>query len=221
MAVVEPGADPTTAPYVTDGRTRVETVAAIVDLAQRGPLVVGIDCSFSMPAWFAAEHGASTIDDVWALATDRGEQWLATCPEPFYGPRGRRRSIDVRASLRCTEHALQTRGLHPKSVFQLAGAGQVGPGSLRAMPLLAELRRAGAAIWPFDPPGALTIVEAWPTLLERRFGPASGHGTEHRADAAIIASALAQHPDPSAGAPIGTMADVAIEGWIWEPALDR
>ena len=34
--------------------------------AQPAPVVAGFDFSFGVPAWFAREHGCTTIDDVWA-----------------------------------------------------------------------------------------------------------------------------------------------------------
>ena len=70
-------------------------------------------------------------------------------------------------------------GLHPKSIFQLAGPGTVGPGSLRGMPVLRRFRDAGWAVWPFDDPAARTVVELYPALAVGRsagvaspFGPA-------------------------------------------------
>jgi hypothetical protein len=42
------------------------------------------------------------------------------------------------------------RGITPKSPFQIGGSGSVGTGSLRAMPHLIELRKAGFRVWPFE-----------------------------------------------------------------------
>ena len=53
-------------------------------------------------------------------------------------------------------------GLSPKSIFQLAGPGAVGPGSLRGMPLLTTLRDRGFAVWPFDPVGPRTAGRGVP-----------------------------------------------------------
>lgn len=41
-------------------------------------------------------------------------------------------------------------GIRPTSGFQIGGAGAVGTGAVRGMPMLARLRAAGFAIWPFD-----------------------------------------------------------------------
>lgn len=56
-------------------------------------------------------------------------------------------------------------GIRPKSVFQIGGAGAVGTGSLRGMPILKRLRDAGFAVWPFDAPRWPCVVEIYPRLL--------------------------------------------------------
>src|SRR3984893_6478458 len=41
-------------------------------------MVLGIDCCFSFPAWFLAEHGCGTVFDFWRHVADgQGERWLA------------------------------------------------------------------------------------------------------------------------------------------------
>src|SRR5207249_2347049 len=60
-----------------------------------------------------------------------------------------------------------------KSVFQIAGAGAVGTGSLRGMPALLDLRAAGFAIWPFDPPRLPMAVEIYPRWLTGRVNKSS------------------------------------------------
>ena len=57
------------------------------------------------------------------------------------------------------------RGIRPKSVFQIGGAGAVGTGSIRGMPHLAALRRGGFSVWPFDPPVPPCVVEIYPRVL--------------------------------------------------------
>lgn len=69
---------------------------------------------------------------------------------------------------RATESALPPiRGVQPKSTFQIGGAGAVGTGSIRGMPFLATLRRAGFAIWPFVDPRLPLALEIYPRLLTR------------------------------------------------------
>ena len=53
----------------------------------------------------------------------------------------------------------------PKSVFQIGGAGAVGTGSLRGMPILKRLKDAGFAVWPFDAPRWPCVIEIYPRLL--------------------------------------------------------
>jgi hypothetical protein len=67
---------------------------------------------------------------------------------------------------RCAERELEKRGVHPESVLNLIGSRQVGPGSIRGIPMLARLRRAGAALWPLDSHArdTLTLVEVFPRL---------------------------------------------------------
>ena len=49
-------------------------------------------------------------------------------------------------------------------MFKIAGSGHVGTGTIRGIPELARLRKAGARIWPFDAPqsGRSLVVEIYP-----------------------------------------------------------
>jgi hypothetical protein len=137
---------------LSNGRSRDEVVDALVALRAACPegLVVGLDFSFSFPAWFVEEQSCTTIDDVWQTVARKGEDWLRACAPPFWGRPGRRRPGLV-AHLRRAEEAIAVGGIRPKSIFQIGGAGSVGTGSLRGMPHLPRLRAAGYSIWPFDP----------------------------------------------------------------------
>lgn len=122
-------------------------------------LVVGLDFAFSFPVWFLDQLGVDGGPDLWELVASRGEGWLATCPSPFWGRPGVSRHA-VQAPLRAAEQRVGA-----KSVFQIGGAGSVGTGSLRGMPMLLRLREAGFSIWPFDAPRRPTVVEIYPRLL--------------------------------------------------------
>jgi hypothetical protein len=140
-------------------------------------MVVGIDCCFSFPQWFLAEHGCGTVFEFWSsVAEGRGEQWLhRECADGrFWGVTGAARSgkrpaefsgEGVRRMMRATDwenkiavrqeggdadRAAKMRGITAKSPFQIGGSGSVGTGSLRAMPVLQRLREAGFWVWPFD-----------------------------------------------------------------------
>ncbi len=153
------------------GRTREETVEHLLaepGKAPSGPEVVGLDFSFGFPEWFARAHGCPDGRSAWALAARDGERWLRDCPPPFFGPKGTRRPPGTELYRWTEREVRRTLGLRPKSIFQLAGPGAVGVGSLRGMPLLAALRERGFAVWPFDPAGVRTVVELYPALATAR-----------------------------------------------------
>jgi hypothetical protein len=131
--------------------------------AQVPRAVVGIDFAFSFPAWFLDERGWDDPDRIWAGVAERGEGWLADCPAPFWGRPGTRRGGEPQ--LRACEEGWSVRGIRPKSVFQIGGAGAVGTGTIRGIPHLARLAEAGWAIWPFQPAGRHAVCEIWPRLL--------------------------------------------------------
>jgi hypothetical protein len=160
------------------GRTREELIGWLVELGKETPrMVVGVDCCFSFPAWFLAEHGCATVFDFWErVAAGKGEEWLhRDCEDGrFWGVKGRGRTgkrpeewsgEGLRRMLRVTdfenkiaqgleggdpERAAKMFGIQAKSPFQIGGSGSVGTGSLRAMPWLMKLREAGFRVWPFD-----------------------------------------------------------------------
>ena len=132
--------------FLEDGRSREQVVDWLIERRTQVPeAIVGIDFAFSYPRWFLDAHDCSTIDTLWELVREQGEQWLTTSPAPFWGRPGR--------------------GIVPKSVFQIGGAGAVGTGTIRGIPLLARMRDSGWAIWPFDEPSTHVVVEIWPRLL--------------------------------------------------------
>jgi hypothetical protein len=61
--------------------------------------------------------------------------------------------------------AAKVKGIAPKSPFQIGGAGAVGTGTLRGIPMLPRLRENGFSIWPFDEPRLPLLVEIYPRLL--------------------------------------------------------
>jgi hypothetical protein len=146
--------------------SRVHAVREIVERAAgaTGPLVVGLDFSFSLPGWFLRDRGLAEAPDLWPLVAAEGEDWLARCVPPFWGRPGHPRP-ELEAHFRRTELECQpVAGVRPKSTFQIGGAGAVGAGSLRGMPFLTELSDAGFAIWPFDAAGDRTVLEIYPRL---------------------------------------------------------
>jgi hypothetical protein len=162
-----------------NGRGRQELVDALAQLRVTTPggLIVGLDFSFSFPAWFLRAHSCTTVDELWILAEREGETWLAECAAPFWGRPGRPRPV-LPGHLRRGEQAISVGGISPKSVFQIGGAGAVGTGSVRGMPHLRQLRAAGFSIWPFDPPSPFVVLEIYPRLLT---GPVRKNDRGHRA----------------------------------------
>jgi hypothetical protein len=159
------------------GRTRDELIAWLIEMGRETPrMVVSVDCCFSFPAWFLAEHGCTTVFDFWRHVTaGHGERWLAReCEdvmrdERFWGKPHKRPAQfcgeGLHRSMRFTdmdnkitpkllegdpERAAKVKGITPKSPFQIGGSGSVGTGSLRAMPFLLALHEAGFRVWPFE-----------------------------------------------------------------------
>ena len=217
-----------------------EVADHLVDLAETDDdVVIGIDCSFSLPAWFLHERGYATVQDLWDAAGADGERWLAGCNPPFWGHRGRTRP-DVPAHFRATEQAIASiGGIRPKSTFQVGGAGSVGSGSVRAFPILSRLRRAGYAIWPFDEPRWPMIVEVWPRActgpvvksdwMARRDDVDARHpqlrrdlrdatiASEDAFDAALTAVVMAADAGELVSPTPPTDEIAWLEGWVWLP----
>jgi hypothetical protein len=191
--------------------TREEAVERVV--ATSPPVVAGFDFSFSVPEWFAIENGCRTVDEVWALAARNGNRWLQPSP-PFWNTR-----CHVVPPLRFRR--CEARFPTAKSIFQLVGNGQVGAGSVRGMPLLAELRAAGFAIWPFDAAGPRTVMEIYPSAL-RPLAPDAGPFANNDArDAVCSARVLARYAVEIMRLPRATDPLTQLEGDIWMPESHR
>ena len=175
------------------GRTRVELMEWLVELARETPrMVVGFDFTFSYPAWFLRELGIASAPEFWRLVADgQGERWLhKDCEDGrFWGRAGSRRHgkkpaefsgehahrmlrraetvLKVRAEMTDPLQIARIAGIAPKSVFQIGGAGAVGTASLRGMAGLLRLREAGFRIWPYDAPSVKKplVVEIYTRLM--------------------------------------------------------
>ena len=175
------------------GRTRAEVAEWLVELERETPrMVVGFDFCFSFPAWFVRdEHGMGSGPAFWerVVREGLGERWLARNAEDrrFWGKAGathkgarpaefsgehlhrmlRATDIDCKivAEIPEAERQARVRGITPKSVFQIGGAGSVGTASLRGFAVLLRLREAGFRVWPFDAP-RLRGVGARPLVVE-------------------------------------------------------
>jgi hypothetical protein len=223
-----------------DGRTRDEVADHLLDLAADDPaLVVGLDFSFSLPAWFLHEHGYTDVDALWEAATRDGEEWIRRCAPPFWGRPGARRP-ELPAHFRRTEaQVAAVGGIRPKSAFQVSGAGSVGAGSIRGFPVLARLRAAGWSIWPFDAGVPPVVLEVWPRMLsgpvvKSRADARARHldasapglpeplrtraiGCDDAFDAAVAALGMAQHRSALVDLPVATDPVTRLEGTVWSP----
>lgn len=230
------------------GRDRDQLVDYLIAEATGSPeMVVGFDFAFSLPAWFLAERGLRNAHELWALVAREGERWLAGCSAPFWGRApGQTSRPDLPAHFRRTEEdarrVIQARGQPggATSVFQLVGPSQVGPGSLRGMPILYRLHHAGFSIWPFDRPGRPTVVEIYPRLLADRVTKSdpvarvqyfterhpdvpmefrlAAASSDDAFDAAVSVLAMAAHSEDLAHLPVLADPQLRLEGSIWTPA---
>lgn len=228
------------------GRDRDELVRHLVECAVREPrLVVGLDFAFSFPRWFLAQKRLASARELWALVARVGEDWLAHSPRPFWGKPGCPcpPRLPGRNAWRVTEsEVVRVRGIGPKPVFQIGGAGSVGTGSLRGMPYLLQLRAAGFSIWPFDPPRLPMVVEIYPRYLTGAVNKSSriaralylqahlpreplailraAERSEDAFDAAVSAACMQRFAHDFARLPTRTSPLERLEGRIWRPLRD-
>lgn len=226
-----------------DGRSRSEVIACLIELARAETrLVVGLDFAFAFPEWFAREHRCRTGRQLWKLVDREGEEWLARRPTPFWGGKGSSKPVTDGAFRRTEQDAPPVRGIQPKSVFQVLGAGTVGTGSIRGMPHLATLQDAGFAIWPFDDAAQRTVVEIYPRYLTRAVDKSApvgrhvwianhSHGQERALerlaasnedafDAFASALVMSRHAHAFARLEPARDARERLEGRIWRPDVD-
>jgi hypothetical protein len=230
-------------------------------------MVVGLDFCFSFPAWFVrGELGCEDGPEFWELVErEHGERWLAAeCadrrfwgkhpkPAEFCGDGLHRmlRATDIDCKLAAripeAERAERVRGIGPKSVFQIGGAGSVGTASLRGMPVLLRLREAGFAVWPFDRAGFPMVVEMYTRLntgpvrksnaaaraeylrKKRREDAAyaalprgvmeRARGSEDAFDALVSCMAMTARRGEFAGLAMPKDPEYRVEGWTWAPGV--
>jgi len=194
-----------------------EEIGALIADARGTRTLVGIDFAF---AYAHADAGAyfpgfgdspSDASALWAFvdAFNHAEPALyggALYRDPASPVRGhywtggpRPASFMVRR--RAAEIAAAGLNATPHPVFKVFTAANVGTGSLAGMRLLHRLHRA-VAVWPFAPPGAVTVVEIYPKFFVRAAGVKAEKLVE---DPDRIDATLAHYGSaPYAGPPLDT-----------------
>ena len=203
--------------------------------------VIGLDFGFAFPSWFLEQLGVRSAPDLWTRVATHGESWLTACQPPFWGRRGRPRPGLDGAAYRRTEIGVpRLAGVGPKSMFQIGGAGAVGTGSIRGMPVLRRLHMQGARVWPFTSEGSPVVLEIYPRLLTgavRKSDPVARakllatryphldreHArlatlSEDAFDAAVSALVMIEHVSDLQSLPEEHDAELRLEGRIWHPA---
>ena len=235
--------------------------------AQDQAVLLGCAFCFSVPAWLitavsqaSQASGLDAVEIAWNICEQAGVKvssvreligelntGFGATAGPFW--RGGANEPDPNGSakqetMRQTEKAVaESTGAQPSSVFRVGGDASVGALAVEGMPLLPHLRAAGYRIWPFEQPGARTVVEVFPRSLwaatqydrpvhslpidrerfvkERDYG--GGGRTKERLmqerrafDALMTAWALREYGGNVHRLPWGTGLS-AVEGQIWLP----
>lgn len=226
-----------------NGRSREAVAEYLVAEAERDPrFVVGLDFAFSFPRRFLKKRAHRKIESVWEEAERLGENWLSHCPFPFWGKPGSKKPGLGELLYRQTEIEVGREQLRmPFSVFQTGGAGAVGVGSIRGMPILQRLRQAGFSIWPFHEPELPMVVEIWPRVfmgeLKKRNESARTHflrgelptisgefqeaarKSDDALDALVSAVAMDRHRKELGKLRKAEDRKTLLEGAIWCPAV--
>ena len=115
---------------------------------------------------------------MWGAPASQAQRWLTTTKPPAGS------GADI-PEFRATEIAARRGKLHPKSVWQMHGAGAVGGLTLVGVPMVRRLLErldSAAAVWPFGTgwreltpedvePLSTLVVEVWPALFDSKPGP--------------------------------------------------
>jgi hypothetical protein len=155
---------------ILEEKTRDEWFSWLIEEIKRDtrPTVVGFDFAFSFPVSFFRRRNIGVINQLWKIAEEEGENWMKSCAPPFWGRPGKKRpETHMTDGFRRTDKDISVGHISPKSPFQIGGAGAVGTGSIRGMPILKRLHESGFSIWPFDEPASPMVVEIYPRLLTR------------------------------------------------------
>jgi molybdopterin-guanine dinucleotide biosynthesis protein B len=225
-------------------RTRAEAEAHLATLiateqAAGRRLLIGFDFPLGYPAGFAARlTGEASPRALWrwlaGRITDDGNRNnrfavadainLRIGNGPFWGRPANlplphlpeRKAVDYPALGLPERRAVETRIPRAQPVWKLYTTGSVGSQALMGLPMIHRLsQRPGTAVWPFDPPGPVTLAEVYPSLLAPLV--AQIPGIKDAAQVTLLARALFRLSAQGALAPLLAPPDdprIAEEGWI-------
>ena len=179
-----------------------------------GGLVVGLDFSFSFPAWFVRAQSCATVGRALGDGRAEGRGVAGRVRLPVLGAARDAGDPSCRRTSGGPSSRSSVGGISPKSMFQIGGAGAVGTGSVRGMPHLRRLQAAGFSIWPFDPASRHVVLEIYPRLLT---GPVRKSSRDERAR--YVAEASWPVPPAFAASIIGS--EDAFDAAISALVMDR
>ena len=185
--------------------------------------LTGTDSARALHGWLADRivDGPDNANNRFEVAADINRQLGGQ--GPFWGcPKARPRphlpslkTVDFPALGLEEKRRVEREDPPAKPVWQLLGAGSVGSQALLGIPVVDRLARgSGAAVWPFEPPGELTLAEVYPSLLAPAV-TASADSIPDRAQVRLLARSLfnlSRHGRLSGL--FTTPAIAAEEGWI-------
>ncbi|MBI1170493.1 molybdopterin guanine dinucleotide synthesis [bacterium] len=167
-------------------------VDALIDEAHAAgqSLLVGFDFPMGYPDGFAARlTGEASARAVWRWLQDAILDGPDNCNNrfavadainarfgggPFWGrPQSQpfadlppRKTVDYARLGLAERRRVEEVVPRAQPVWKLYTTGAVGSQSLTGLPLIHRLsQRPGVAVWPFDPPGRITLAEIYPSLL--------------------------------------------------------
>lgn len=226
-----------------NGRSRSDVVDWLIAEAGRDPnLIVGIDCAFSLPAWYLERRGL-TAKELWVILAEEAltpamkelglANWFEDPEPPFWRKNKAAAGLTPAQEFRRTDALARAAGAQAKSIFQLVGAGHVGRGSLYGMQAAHQLSANGFNVWPFDRPDMPFVMEIYPRLFMGTVNKSSpterarflesvpmasefhvlAAASEDAFDAAISAIGMAAAIDELPNLP--EEPDYALEGKMW------
>jgi hypothetical protein len=159
------------------------TTAEVADELARltGPTLAGLAFCFSAPAHYVLREDIGSVEHLWQrcrpFSHKTAKETVQEMGSPFrlvgHGEPMRKPKADPSAFRETEIDVWQRTGAEPSSIFDVDGTDSVGALALNGIPIIRDMREAGAAIWPFDRPAAdgLTCVEIFPRSLWGSLNP--------------------------------------------------